>query len=46
MIGALGPVATIYLAYVFLAEQLSLTQLAGSGLVLIGVMMISMRKME
>ena len=44
MIGALGPVATIYLAYVFLDEQLSLIQLLGSVLVLIGVMMISLRK--
>lgn len=44
MIGALGPVATIYLAYVFLDEQLSLIQLMGSILVLIGVMMISLRK--
>lgn len=44
MIGALGPVATIYLAYVFLGEQLSLIQLLGSALVLVGVMMISLRK--
>ncbi|MPS47654.1 DMT family transporter [Methylobacillus sp.] len=44
MIGALGPVATIYLAYVFLGEQLSLIQFLGSVLVLVGVMMISLRK--
>ncbi|MCB5190692.1 DMT family transporter [Methylobacillus arboreus] len=44
MIGALGPVATIYLAYVFLGEQLSLIQFLGSVLVLAGVMMISLRK--
>lgn len=44
MIGALGPVATIYLAYVFLDEQLSLIQFLGSVLVLVGVMMISLRK--
>lgn len=44
MIGALGPVATIYLAYVFLGEQLSLIQFMGSILVLIGVMMISLRQ--
>lgn len=44
MIGALGPVATIYLAYVFLDEQLSLIQFMGSVLVLVGVMMISLRK--
>lgn len=44
MIGAIGPVATIYLAYVFLGEPLSLIQLAGSALVLTGVLMISLRK--
>jgi drug/metabolite transporter (DMT)-like permease len=44
MVGALGPVATIYLAYVFLGEKLSCIQLAGSALVLTGVMMISLRK--
>lgn len=44
MIGALGPVATIYLAYIFLGESLSLVQFLGSLLVLTGVLMISLRK--
>lgn len=44
MIGAVGPVSTIYLAYVFLGERLSLVQIAGSVLVLLGVLMISLNK--
>lgn len=41
LIGSIGPVATIYLAHVFLNESISLQQLAGSLLVLIGVIAIS-----
>jgi drug/metabolite transporter (DMT)-like permease len=41
MIGSIGPVSTIFLAYVFLGEQVSLIQIAGSILVLAGVLMIS-----
>jgi drug/metabolite transporter (DMT)-like permease len=44
MIGSIGPVSTIYLAYVFLGEQMSLEQITGSILVLVGVLMISLRK--
>jgi drug/metabolite transporter (DMT)-like permease len=44
MIGSAGPVSTILLAYVFLDEQLSLIQIIGSILVLIGVLMISLKK--
>lgn len=44
MIGAIGPVATICLAYMFLGELLSAIQLAGSALVLMGVLMISLKK--
>lgn len=44
MIGSIGPVSTIYLAYVFLGEQLSLVQIIGSIMVLAGVLMISLRK--
>lgn len=44
MIGSIGPVSTIYLAYVFLGEQLSLVQMAGSVLVLAGVLMISLNR--
>jgi drug/metabolite transporter (DMT)-like permease len=42
LIGSIGPVSTIYMAYVFLEESMSLWQIAGSSLVLIGVLVISM----
>jgi len=41
LIGSIGPVSTIYLAYVFLNESISLLKIAGSSLVLIGVLIIS-----
>ena len=44
MIGSIGPVSTIYLAYLFLGEQMSPEQIAGSILVLAGVLMISLKK--
>ena len=44
MIGSLGPVSTIVLAYVFLGESLSLIQVCGSILVLVGVLMVSLKK--
>lgn len=40
LIGSIGPVSTIYMAYVFLGEQVSLLQIAGSALVLTGVIII------
>jgi drug/metabolite transporter (DMT)-like permease len=46
MIGSVGPVSTIYLAYVFLGERLSLIQISGSMLVLAGVLMISLQKQK
>ena len=46
MIGSIGPVSTIFMAYVFLGEQMSLIQITGSVLVLIGVLIISLRKHE
>jgi drug/metabolite transporter (DMT)-like permease len=42
LIGTIGPVSTIYLAYVFLGEQVSTLQIAGSALVLCGVLIISL----
>ncbi|MGO8755171.1 MAG: DMT family transporter [Gallionellaceae bacterium] len=42
LIGSVGPVSTIYMAYVFLGERISLLQIAGSALVLIGVLVISL----
>lgn len=44
MIGSLGPVATIFLAHWILGEALSVPQLAGSALVLGGVLGISLAK--
>ncbi|MEO7622758.1 MAG: DMT family transporter [Gallionella sp.] len=46
MIGSIGPVSTIYLAYVFLGERLSLIQIIGSILVLTGVLMISLQQQK
>ena len=42
LIGSIGPVATIALAYVFLNEAVSGLQIAGTILVLAGVLMISL----
>jgi drug/metabolite transporter (DMT)-like permease len=41
LIGSVGPVSTIYMAYLFLHETISLLQIAGSSLVLAGVLIIS-----
>ena len=41
LLGSIGPVATIILAYVFLNERISLLQIAGSSLVLAGVIIVS-----
>lgn len=40
LVGSIGPVSTILLAYLFLQESMSLLQLAGSALVLAGVLMV------
>jgi len=42
LIGTVGPVSTIYMAYVFLGEHISMLQIAGSVLVLCGVLIVSM----
>ncbi len=41
LIGSIGPVSTIGMAYVFLGEQLSLLKMIGSALVLAGVLIVS-----
>jgi drug/metabolite transporter (DMT)-like permease len=43
LIGSLGPVATLALAYLFLGEVMGWEQLLGSALVLIGVVAVSLR---
>ena len=42
LIGSIGPVSTIYMAYVILGESISLLQIVGSSLVLCGVLIISL----
>lgn len=44
LIGSIGPVSTIYMAYLFLNERISLLQIAGSSLVLAGVLIISLNR--
>lgn len=44
LIGSIGPVSTIYMAYLFLNENISLLQIVGSSLVLIGVLIISVTR--
>jgi drug/metabolite transporter (DMT)-like permease len=41
IIGSVGPVSTIILAYIFLGEDISLYQLLGTVLVLAGVLTVS-----
>lgn len=41
LIGSIGPVSTIYLAYLFLGEKITLLQVAGAMLVLGGVLIVS-----
>lgn len=41
LIATVGPVSTLLLAYLFLEEPITLVQLAGSSLVLIGVYLVS-----
>lgn len=42
LIGSVGPVSTIYLAYLFLGERISMLQITGSCLVLAGVLVVSL----
>ena len=42
LIGSIGPVSTIAMAYVFLHESLSALQIFGSSLVLVGVLIVSL----
>ena len=42
LIGAIGPVSTLAMAWLILGEQLSLIQIFGAGLVLVGVLIVSL----
>ena len=44
IIGSVGPLATIFLGAIFLGEHVSATQVLGAGLVLAGVLSISLQK--
>lgn len=43
IISSLGPVMTIFLAYLLLGEQLSMLQILGAGLVMLGVFVVSQK---
>lgn len=42
LIGSIGPVSTLFMAYVFLQERVSVLQVAGSALVLAGVIIVGL----
>ena len=42
LISSIGPITTIFLAYFFLNEPMSVVQLFGSALVLAGVLLVSL----
>ena len=44
IIGSVGPIATIFLGFVFLGEEITATQLAGAALVMAGVLAISVQR--
>jgi drug/metabolite transporter (DMT)-like permease len=44
LVSSVGPVSTIFLAWIFLGEPVTLLQTAGTALVLLGVLAISMAK--
>ena len=44
MISSIGPISTIFMGAIFLGEPVTALQLAGAALVLIGVLVISLKK--
>ncbi len=44
LIGSIGPVSTIYLAYLFLGEKVTLLQVSGAFLVMCGVLVVSLSR--
>lgn len=44
IIGSIGPVSTIILAYIFLNEEITVSQILGTMFVLAGVLVISLKK--
>ena len=43
IVGSVGPVATIFLGFLFLGEPITVVQLAGAALVLAGVLIVSLQ---
>jgi drug/metabolite transporter (DMT)-like permease len=41
MIGAVGPIATIFFGWLFLSEEVTLLQMVGAALVLAGVILVA-----
>ncbi|QNF35572.1 DMT family transporter [Adhaeribacter swui] len=44
IIGSIGPISTILLAYIFLGETVSVVQLMGTAIVLSGILLITLKK--
>lgn len=44
LVGSIGPVATLFMAHTLLGEALSIQQIGGSALILIGVLLISLQR--
>jgi len=44
IIGSVGPISTILLAYLFLAEKLTLMQILGAIIVIVGIMIVSLNR--
>jgi drug/metabolite transporter (DMT)-like permease len=44
MIGSIGPIATIFMGFIFLQEPITLLQIIGAALVMAGVLIISLKK--
>jgi drug/metabolite transporter (DMT)-like permease len=44
MIGAVGPVATIFFGWLFLGEDISVPQMIGAAFVLTGVILVARRR--
>jgi drug/metabolite transporter (DMT)-like permease len=46
IVGSIGPVSTLIMANVFLQEHISIYQIAGTAMILLGVLLISGQKQK
>ncbi|MDQ3027946.1 MAG: DMT family transporter, partial [Pseudomonadota bacterium] len=44
IVASIGPIVTIFLGFLFLGEEITVLQLAGAGLVMAGILAISLQK--